>query len=252
MEERNKNMTIIKQTLIEKKEAIAGRIDALSIERRTAFESRGVELLKTALEASPEVNLAYLYDSFQVTVEGKYGDLISINKRDYYGEAPGYYLNTYATTIDSEFELKRLVLNGRIAEMFLNDSDLGSKLFEKTDLCLQLSALKEETRTLERAIYDMGIQEKADKLAVAVKRFESGDVIGLSKHIDFQFGNKKHDCVVRVVNMKLMNTPKKGVVDIELTSKGWYTDEPNIQTVNNIKMKYVEGFLHENLANMPA
>ena len=241
-------MNIIKQTLIEKKEATAKQIDALLIERQTAFESRGAELLKPALETYPEANLVYQYDSFQVRTGGKYSDLISINKREYYGEAPTFYLNTYSTTIDSEFELKRLILNGRIAEMFLNDSDLGAKMFEKTDLCLQLNDLSDESRTLDRAIYEMEMQEQADKLVNVVKRFESGDEIEFSKHVDFTFGYRRYDTAVRVIKIKLMNTPKKGVVNVELTSKGWSTDEPHIQTLNSIKMKYVERFLHENLA----
>lgn len=241
-------MNIIKQTLIEKKEATEKQIDALLIERQIAFESRGVELLKPALEAYPEANLVYQYDSFQVRTESKYSDLISINKRQYYGEVPSYYLNTYATTIDSDFELKRLMLNGKVAEIFLNDSDLGSKLFEETDLCLQLKALRDENQALDRAIYEIEVQEKADKLADAIKKFESGDEIELSKHVDFTFGYRRYDTAVRVLKIKLVNTPKKGVVDVEVTSKGWNTDEPYIQTLNSIKMKYVKGFLHENLA----
>jgi hypothetical protein len=245
-------MNIIKQTLIEKKEATAKQIHALLIERQIAFESRGAELLKPALEIYPEANLVYQYDSFQVRTGSKYSDLISINNRGYHGEAPSYYLSTYSTTIDTEFELKRLILNGRIAEMFLNDSDLGAKMFEGTDLCLQLGDLRDESRALDRAIYEMEVQEKVDKLADAVKRFESGDEIEFSKHVNFTFGHKRHDTVVRVIKIKLINTPKKGVVNVEVTCKGWNTDEPHIQTLNNIKMKYVTGFLHENLAKMPA
>jgi hypothetical protein len=245
-------MNIIKQTLIEKKEATAKQINALLIERQMAFESRGAELLKPALETYPEVNLVYQYDCFQVRTGSKYSDLISINNRHYYGEAPSYYLNTYSTTIDTEFELKRLILNGKIAEMFLNDSDLGAKLFEKTDLCLQLNDLRDESRALERAIYEMEIQEQADRLADAVKKFESGDVIEFSKHVDFTYGHRKYDTAVRVIKIKLVDTPKKGVVNVEVTSKGWSTDEPHIQTLNNIKMKYVESFLYVNLAKMPA
>ena len=241
-------MNIIKQTLIEKKEAITKQIDALLIERQIAFESRGAELLKPALETAPEMNLVYQYDSFKVVAESKYSDLISINKREYYGETPSYYLNTYATTIDSDFELKRLILNGKIAEMFLNDSDLGSKLFEKTDLCLQLRSLRDENQALERAIYEMENQEKVDKLEALVKKFETGDEIELSKHVDFTFGHRRYDTAVRVLKIKLVNTPKKGVVDVEVTSKGWNTDEPYIQTLKSIKMKYVKGFLHDNLA----
>lgn len=245
-------MNIIKQTLIEKKEATAKQIDALLIERQIAFESRGAELLKPALEIAPEMNLVYQFNSFKVVSESKYSDLLSINKREYFGEEPTFYLNTYSTTIDSEFELKRLILNGKIAEMFLNDSDLGAKMFEKTDLCLRLEDLRTECMALDKAISEIERQEQLDKFSKALERFMNGEKIELNKHVDFSYGYKKYDFITRVQSIRFLDQPKKGTVNVEVICKGWSTDEQVIQNIKNVKVKYVESFIHQNLAKMPA
>ena len=241
-------MNIIKQTLIEKKEATEKQIDALLIERQIAFESRGAELLKPALETAPEMNLVYQYDSFKVVAESKYSDLISINRREYYGETPSYYLNTYATTIDSDFELKRLMLNGKIAEMFLNDSDLGSKLFEKTDMCVQLNVLRDENYALDNAIRDIEKQERLDKFAKLLEKFKAGEDVKLEKSTEFRYGHRRYDCMHRVMGIKVKTQPKKGIVDLEISCKGYGEDPISTQSIPNVKMKYVESFIQENIA----
>ena len=69
--------------------------------------------------------------SFEVQEEIK-KEIGSINERSYWraeDKDKKYYFNTYATSCEDEFEFRRLIFNGRVAERMLNDMDSIKEAF---------------------------------------------------------------------------------------------------------------------------
>ena len=106
---------IIKQTLIDRRTVIGEELQILGAQKNELFIKRAEELFKEVLKDFPQVSLGVSYgDTIYFNVDRK--EILSINSRSWVGNA-NHYLNTYSTTIDSEFEYKRLIFNGRIAEI---------------------------------------------------------------------------------------------------------------------------------------
>ena len=106
---------IIKQTLIDRRTVIGEELQILAAQKNDLILKRAGELFKEVLKDFPQVSLGISYgDTIYFNVDRK--EILSINSRSWVGNA-NHYLNTYSTTIDSEFEYKRLIFNGRIAEI---------------------------------------------------------------------------------------------------------------------------------------
>jgi len=250
MEEGNKNMNVVMKTLIQRKESLEQEVAGLVDTQRVILQDRATTLLQPALSYLPEAEVSYGYDTFRVMIDRK--ELISINERTYYREEPSYYLSTYATTVDTEFEFKRLVLNGKLAGLILDQPTLCPTLFAETSVDGAIKDLREERYALERAIREAENKEEADKLAAVLKSFESGNEIEFTSPRCFSYARGRFDTLNRVVKIKMNAQFKGGKVDMDVFYQGYPADTILVQNLCCVKMKYVHNFLYENLANMPA
>lgn len=233
---------IVKQALNEKLQSIENQIDTLTDKRTDSIHTRVKELLSTAFEFLPDATIKVGYDSFYIYPSSDMrNEILSINSRTYGTN----YLNTYSTFIDSESEFKRLIFNGKVAELFLNDSELFGKLFAPTEFDEKLNSLKNESWSLQKEIDKIEQQEiatlKHDKLT---KLFNSEE-IELKELTTVFYGSKKYDNFIRVISIKCLNFNKsKKKATVQFTCKSWQHDGENIiRTLDNIAVKYLEHYI---------
>jgi hypothetical protein len=157
-------------------------------------------------------------------------------------------LNTYATTIEDEFEYKRLIFNGKVAEKILSNQDLVQETFDAPfSKEAELNALQEEFYAIEGEIRNQNnkIQEaKRDEVMIKLMgegmEWEPGKTFELNR----QWSS------YQVKKVKVLNATKSGkTVDLEVTyvQYDWDADgnrtegEDRIVTHEKIKMEYVMG-----------
>ena len=100
---------IVKETLLEKQAVLVEKLSDLLTAEKEIIISRTKSAFKEAVDYIP-VEVTIGYETVYFKVEGR--EILSINKR--YASQP--YLNTYATFIEGDFELRRLIFNGMIAK----------------------------------------------------------------------------------------------------------------------------------------
>ena len=240
-----KNFEIIKATLLEKKEAIQKQIDALCDESKEEVTELFKEVFAEQLASYADVILRANSNAVAFRIGHK--ELCNIYSRSYYNRK-GYYLNTYATTIEDEFEYKRLIFNGKIAEKILSNQDLIQETFDAPfSKEAELNALQEEFYAIEGEIRNQNnkIQE-AKKDEVMVKLMGEGMEWEAGKMFEF---NRQWSSY-QVKKVRVFNATKSGkTVDLEVTyaQYDWDADgnrvegEDRIVTHEKIKMEYVMG-----------
>jgi hypothetical protein len=226
---------IIKQALIEKEAQINSELKALITTDKAMKIHRAYQLL--GLTEDVEIR-AHFGDSFYLYLDDK--EILSINNRTY-GKP---YLNTYTTTMDSVFEFQRLVINGRIAEKFLNDSELFSKLFEETELGSQIDELNSQCFRVKEEINKLERQEAEEIKAKKLADLLEGKEVVYDKPATITVGAGRYDYVQRVVSFKITNKNKSGKkVDVKFTCLKWGEDlggETADYSQSNIQVKYLE------------
>jgi hypothetical protein len=236
---------IIKQTLIEKREVIGEALQALTAQKNELILKRAEELFKEVLKDFPQVSLGISYgDTIYFNVDKK--EILSINSRSWVGNAD-HYLNTYSTNIDSEFEYKRLIFNGRIAEIlykggmqlcineiFVEDGLLKVYKEEEKQLHQENSVLRSEIARIEK-------EEAEERKAKALENFFEGNEVTLPRMTDVATGRGRYDAVTRVVKLKCINKNVSGKkVTIEFTCLDWKDAErEHTLTVEGIQTKYL-------------
>ena len=240
-----KNFEIVKATLLEKKEAIQKQIDALCDESKGEVTELFKEVFAEQLASYADVELKA--NNNAVAFRIKHKDICNIYSRSYYG-TKGYYLNTYATTIEDEFEYKRLIFNGKIAEKILSNPDLVQETFDAPfSKKAELNALQEEFYAIEGEIRNQNnkIQE-AKKDEVMIKLMGEGMEWEPGKTFEL---NRQWSSY-QVKKVKVLNATKSGkTVDLEVTyaQYDWDADgnrtegDDRIVTHEKIKMEYVMG-----------
>ena len=233
---------IIKQALSDKLQSIENLNNALTDKRTNFLESRVKELLHPAFEFLPGAAVKAGYDTFYIYASSDMrNDILSINSRIYGTN----YLNTYSTFIDSESEFKRLIFNGKVAELFLNDSELFGKLFAPTEFDEELNSLEDEAWALRKEIDKIEQDEAATLKNERLTKFFNGEEIKFKNPITFNYGAKKYDYVARVISVRSLSLNKsKKKATIEFTCKSWDEETPNrILTCENIPVKYLEYYI---------
>ena len=148
-------------------------------------------------------------------------------------------MNTYATTLDSEFEFKRLAFNGKVAELFLNDSDLFEKLFADSEYTNTIDQLLEEVYIAEKALYETNNKIQQTALDEKVAKLKAGQEVEFEKLKSITTGSRRYDTVNRVVKMKVEWASKKKV-NVTFTCKGWMEgDADTVLTREGIHEKYI-------------
>jgi len=205
------------------------------------LKERAERLLESALTFYPEaeVQIADTYsDSIYVNVkdaDGRLREILSIHKRSYSSN----YLNTYATTLDSEFEFKRLAFNGKVAELFLNDSDLFEKLFADSEYTNTIDQLLEEVYIAEKALYETNNKIQQAALDEKLAKLKAGQEVEFEKLRSITTGSHRYDTVNRVIKMKAEWASKKKV-NVTFTCKGWMEgDADAVLTREGIHERYI-------------
>ena len=239
---------IIKQTLIDRRTVIGEELQILGAQKNELFIKRAEELFKEVLADFPQVSLGVSYgDTIYFNVDRK--EILSINSRSWVGNS-NHYLNTYSTTIDSEFEYKRLIFNGRIAEIlykggmqlcineiFVEDGLLGVWKEEAKVLHQEDFALRSEVEKMNR-------EEVEERKAKALESFYSGEEVAFDKIQTISYGRGKYDTVVRVSKLKCIDKSVSGKkVTVQFTCVSYDTDKEVVHMKEGIQTKYLLGQL---------
>ena len=233
---------IIKQALSDKLQSIENLNDALTDKRIDFLESRLKELLHPAFEFLPDAAVKAGYGTFYIYASSDMrNDILSINSRTFGTN----YLNTYSTFIDSESEFKRLIFNGKVAELFLNDSELFGKIFAPTEFDEELTSLRDEGWALRKEIDRIERDEAATLKNERLTKFFNGEEIKFENPITLNYGAKKYDSINRVISVRSLSLNKsKKKATVEITCKAWDEESPNrVLTYENIPVKYLEYYI---------
>jgi len=201
---------IVKETLLEKEATLLDSIDGLVAAEKQIILSRAKEAFVEALDFLP-VELTMGYDTIYFKAEGK--EILSINSR----YEKQYYLNTYSTWIDGDFELKRLIFNGMVARVVLANSNVYNEIFAKTELREEIAVLKEQLYAIKREIQAINVAEAAKAKEERKARLVAGEEIEFNKLGSISYGSGKYNIVDRVKSIKVEMTSKvKGTVTFKL------------------------------------
>lgn len=239
------NFEIVIAALTEKKSTLQDQIDALCNESKqeitTLFEKVFAEELASYADVVLKAN------NNAVAFRIGHRDICNICSRGYF-DTKGYYLNTYATTIDDEYEYKRLIFNGKVAEKILSNQDLIQETFDAPfSKKEELDTLQKEDYAIEREISNQKSKIKeARKDEVMTKLMGEGMEWEAGKTFEF---NRQWSSY-QVKKVRVFNATKSGkTVDLEVTyaQYDWDADnnrievEDRIVTHEKIKMEYVMG-----------
>jgi len=237
---KTENLEIIKAALTEKMNAVNEACNVLDKEskeeQKKIFEKLFADELVSYVDVAIEIGYSGIY--FKVG----HKEIASINERGYGSRAKEVYFNTYSTTCDSEFEFRRLIFNGKIAERMLND--MGSILEELDTLHQEYFALQGEIKQKEYQMAEAKKQGIIDKLNGEGMEWEVGK--------SFEFNRQWSSYQVKKV--RIVKATKSGkTVDLEVTYGQWdwvYDEENSRERVEKedrivmhegIKMEYVMG-----------
>jgi hypothetical protein len=237
----------IKQTLNDRLEVVTQELAALAAEKSSRTIERVKEEFQDAMMFLPEVELkvAY-YDTVYFNFDGK--EILSIqNKGGYGGREKTYYLNTYSTWIEDDFELKRLVFNGLVASRLLANKETYSRIFAKEEVFEEkVGKFQEELMQLQHAVREIEHKEAKEAKEAAMKKFLAGEEIEFDERKVSQYARGKWDVLNRVTKMKCLSyDKKKNAATVEFTCQAWVQEDPDkMYTYQNIKMKYLDYFIH--------
>jgi hypothetical protein len=250
---KNESLEIIKAALIEKRDAIQLACSALEKEAKEEKKAIFEWLFADELVSYAGVAIEVGYNGLYFKIGNK--EIGSINERSYWraeDKDKKYYFNTYATTCEDEFEFRRLIFNGRVAERMLNDMDSLKEAFdtpfskkeELEALSLEFHILSGEIKQKEYQMQEARKQDIIDKL--------NGEGVEWTSGKSFEFNRQWSSYLVK--KLKINKATKSGkTVDLEVTYAlyDWsYDDEGNskrvekedrIATHEGIKMEYVMG-----------
>ena len=252
------NLEIIKAALIEKRSVLELACSALEKEakeeKKAIFEKLFADELVSYVDVAVEMGYSGMY--FKIG----HKEIGSINERGYGDTAKELYFNTYSTTCDSEFEFKRLIFNGKIAERMLNNIDSIKEAFaipfskkeELEALTREYNILSGEVREKDNQMQEAKKQDIIDKL--------NGEGVEWTSGKSFEFNRQWTSYLVKKV--KIVKATKSGkTVDLEVTYAlyDWsYDEEGNrkrvdkedrIATYKGIKMEYVMGNFRDLIYN---
>ena len=247
------NLEIIKAALIEKRSVIELACSALEKEakeeKKVIFEKLFADELVSYADVAAEVG----YSGIVFKIGHK--EIGSINERSYWRDEDKdkkYYFNTYATSCEDEFEFRRLIFNGKIAERMLNNIDSIKEAFaipfskkEELDaLTREYNILSGEVREKDNQMTEARKQDIIDKL--------NGEGVEWTSGKSFEFNRQWSSYLVK--KLKINKATKSGkTVDLEVTyaQHDWVYDEEGnskridkedrIATHEGIKMEYVMG-----------
>tara|TARA_R110000823_G_scaffold512_2_gene2179 strand:- start:1145 stop:1897 length:753 start_codon:yes stop_codon:yes gene_type:complete len=249
MEEEIKVMTdIIKQTLIDRRNVILKEIQILEAQKNELLVKRAEQILKEVLVDFPEVSLSISYgDTLYFNVDRK--EILSINSRSWVGNS-NHYLNTYSTNVDTEFEYRRLIFNGKVAEVLYKEGMQSciDQIFVEDDLLTiykeQVEALRTEDYALSREVDRMNREEIEGKRAKVLESFYNGEEVEFDEMRTIEYGRGRYDTVYRVMKLKCIDKNTSGKkVTVQFSSSRYDTQDVVINEIGGIQTKYLIGQL---------
>ena len=237
----------VKQTLNDRLQVVTQELAALAAEKNSRITERTKEEFQDAMTFLPEVELKTAYhDTVYFNFDGK--EILSIqSKGGYGGREKSYYLNTYSTWIEDDFELKRLVFNGMVANKLLADKETYSRIFARDEAFEEVvSKFQREWAELTHAVREIDRKEAADAKEKAMKKFFTGEETKFKEMQTIQYARGRWTTLHRVVKMKCLSyDKKKDAATVEFTCQAWQREDPNkTYTYENIKMKYLDYFIN--------
>ena len=242
------NLETTRVALEEKKVALENRMDELSSIQQNLVQTRAETLLADAINVYPEANIVITnrYSSaIYVNAKNEDGgqkEILSIHTRRNFGSN---YLNTYATTIDTEFELKRLMFNGKVAQLFLNDPELYNKLFAPTEVSEEYDAADIEHNAVTRALRENNNAIKQAFTDMQINKLKAGQEIEFNEFKTIIYGRGKWECVFRVIKMKAEWVSNKKA-NVTFVCKYWDDRNDGYETLTrlNVLDKYIISALY--------
>lgn len=239
---------IIKQTLIDRRNVILQEIQILEAQKNELLVKRAEEILKEVLEDFPEVSLSISYgDTLYFNVDRK--EILSINSRSWVGNS-NHYLNTYSTNVDTEFEYRRLIFNGKVAEVLYKGGMQSciDQIFVEDGLLTiykeQSDALHTEDYALSREIDKMNREETEERRAKVLESFYSGEEVTFDEMRTIEYGRGRYDTVYRVVKLKCIDKNASGKkVTVEYTCLNYDKELVVGGVLEGVQTKYLIGQL---------
>ena len=239
---------IVKQTLIDRRNVNLQEIQILGAQRNELIVKRAEELFKEVLEDFPEINLSISYgDTLYFNVERK--EILSINSRSWSGNS-NHYLNTYSTNVDTEFEYRRLIFNGKIAEVLYKGGMQSciDQIFVEDGLLVsykeQEEILQAEDYALSREVDKMNREEAEEKRAKVLESFYNGEEVEFDQMRTIEYGRGRYDTVYRVMKLKCIDKNASGKkVTVEYTCLNYDKELVVAGIVEGVQTKYLIGQL---------
>lgn len=236
----------IKQTLNDRLEVVTQELAALAEEKNSRIIGRVKEEFQDAMMFLPEVELKTAYhDTVYFNFDNR--EILSIqSKGGYGGREKSYYLNTYSTWIEDDFELKRLMFNGMVASKLLADKETYSRIFARDEAFEEVvSKFQREWAELTHAVREIERKEAADAKEKTMNNFFAGEEVEFNEMQNIQYSRRKWDTLSRVIKIKCLSyDKKKNSVTAEFTCQAWQKENPNqVYTYKDVKMKYLDYYL---------
>jgi len=219
---------IVKETLLEKQVALQEKLGDLLTAEKEIILSRVRTAFKEAIDYIP-VEATIGYETVYFKVEGR--EILSINKR--YADKP--YLNTYATFIEGDFELRRLIFNGMVAKIVLENSNIYDEIFAETELKEQIIQERTNLHTIKCELDFINRQEQERVLAEKKAKLTAGEEIEFDRLKTIEYAAGAWRSISRVKSIKVQMTSKaKGTVTFKVQNWGGETFQEYIQENVNI------------------
>jgi hypothetical protein len=250
---KNESLEIVKAALIEKRDVIEVTCSALEKEAKEEKKAIFEKLFADELVSYADVAVEMGYSGIYFKIGHK--EIGSINERSYWRDEDKdrkYYFNTYATMCEDEFEFRRLIFNGKIAERMLNDLDSIKEAFatpysKKAELAALASEYEILSSEIKQKDYQMQEVRKQDIIGKL-----NGEGMEWNSDMSFEFNRQWSSYLVKKV--RIVKATKSGkTADLEVTyaQYDWgYDDDGNSKKVDKedrivmhegIKMEYVMG-----------
>lgn len=244
-----KDLEIVIQALSQRKaeleKEIALHADAFQQEKKVLWEATFAD----ELASYPEVTLAVGYNNVYFSVGNK--EIGAICRRGWGGyKEDEFYFNTYSTFIEDEFEYKRLIFNGKVAEKILYNQEVISHLLSiKYSKAEEVEELQKQVYAFDKEINQKSLEIIEEKKQEVLTKLH-GEGMDYNPNQRFELANRWSNFHVKKV--RIANFTKSGkTVDLEVTYQiiDWsYDEEGNekkteredrVTLHEKVKMEYV-------------